>query len=314
MAGFSLTSARVAPLQAGAWLARAAVLVAAAWCLWMLVQLAWSLLTPVSPGPVTGSGSSNLVRKTADTAGAIDISSWHLFGNGHSNELQKQIMQDAQASTLKLSLHGTVAERGDTTGYALIADASGTEHSYRVGDSIQSGVTLRAVYANHILLDNHGRNERLDLPRETLHAARGLPSGQAMVGSSAAAGTEGATAPATPLYVTPNIASGRVDWQRMQSEMRDDPAAVVASLGIQPVFDGSQMRGVRLAGAANNPLIAAAGLRSNDVVTAVNGVRLDSLARGQQLFDQLRDARHVTLTILRNGQPETLSVDVPAQP
>jgi general secretion pathway protein C len=56
-----------------------------------------------------------------------------------------------------------------------------------------------------------------------------------------------------------------------------------------------------------------AGLRPDDVVTAVNGVPLDSLSRGQELMQRLQGARHIDLTVERGGQTQTLSVDLPQQ-
>ena len=44
-------------------------------------------------------------------------------------------------------------------------------------------------------------------------------------------------------------------------------------------------------------LINQLGLRAGDVVTSVNGAPVDSLARGQQIFESLRTAASVRVTI-----------------
>lgn len=292
-----------------AWLA---LLLAALWCLWMAVQLVWALFTPLAPAAVSATASAPATSTTVD---AGSISRWHLFGNGNANAIRRDIMQASQATTLKLTLHGTVAGENDKGGYALIADANGIEHSYRIGDRIQPGVTLKAVRADHVILDHNGSNERLDLPRESLDSAHPVRPLEQAGGTltnnparqrSRASGNPGAT----PIYVAPRIAHGRVDWQKMQSQFQRDPAQAIAQLDIQPVIDNGQMRGVRLGGGASNPLLAGSGLRADDVVTAVNGMALDSVARGQQLFSQLRDARQVQLTVLRGGHSQTITIDL----
>ena len=292
-----------------AWLALA---LAALWCVWMAVQLAWALFTPLAPASSAAPASAQAVAKSA----AIDsISRWHLFGNGNANALRRDILQASQATKLKLTLHGTVADRDGQGGYALIADANGIEHSYRVGDRIQSGVTLKAVRADHVILDHDGNNERLDLPRESLDSApavRPLANAGGTLTNNPVAqrGRAAGAGETTPIYVAPRIASGRVDWHKVQSQFQQDPARAIAQWNIQPVFDNGQIRGVRLAGAAADPLLAGSGLRAEDVVTAVNGTPLDSVARSQQLFSQLQNARQAQLTVLRDGRSQTVTIDL----
>ncbi len=288
-----------------AWLA---VLLAGLFCLWMVVQLVWSLFTPLAP-EVSNNVSSVAVAQPPHSTG--DISRWHLFGNGNANALKRDIMQASQATKLKLTLHGTVSDDDGEGGYALIADAHGIEHSYRVDERIQEGVSLKAVRADHVVLDHNGRNERLDLPRESLESVASVrPLGRSNGVLTNAPGASAESTPATPIYIAPRIASGRGNWQQLQSDFERDPAEAIANLHLEPVFTDGQLRGVRLGGGASNPLAVASGLNADDVVTAVNGIQLDSIARGQQLFQQLRNAKNVQLTIMRNGQSQTLDVDL----
>lgn len=293
-------------------LAWSAVLLAGLFCLWMAVQLVWSLFTPLAPemGSITASAPAAQNAKAP-----TDISRWHLFGNGNANALKRDIMQASQATKLKLTLHGTVSDGDGKGGYALIADEHGIEHSYRVGDRIQEGVSLKAVRADHVVLDHNGRNESLALPRESLDSVASVrPLGRRNGTLTNAPGAQGsraaASTPGTPIYVAPQIAGGRANWQQLQSDFERDPAEAIANLHLEPVFTDGKLRGVRLGGGASNPLAVASGLSADDVVTAVNGIQLDSIARGQQLFQQLRNAKNVQLTIMRNGQRQTLDVDL----
>lgn len=293
-----------------AWLA---LLLAALWCVWMAVQLVWALFTPLAP--TSSSPTSSPAPVASTTVDVSSISRWHLFGNGNANALRRDILQASQATKLKLTLHGTVAGENDQRGYALIADASGIEHSYRVGERIQEGVNLKAVRADHVILDHNGNNERLDLPRESLDSAAavrplGQTGGTLTNNPARERSRRGGKDRTTPIYVAPRIASGRVDWQKMRTQFQRDPAEAISRLNIQPVFDNGRMHGVRLGGGAGNPLLAGSGLRADDVVTAVNGTPLDSVARGQQLFKQLQNARQVKVTVLRGGHSQTLTINL----
>lgn len=281
-----------------AWLALA---IAALFCLMAAVQLLWSLLDAPEPGaPV----QSSRVSVAAETP--VDIAGWHLFGNGQSMRLRERVLAERRATELKLALRGTVARDDPETGLALIANAEGVERNYRVGDEVLDNVELLAVYPDHVLLDNAGSRESLALPRESLDAAR--KRAEAIGKGRAGAGPTG---DATPIYVAPRMVHGKMDWQQARQQIAARPAAMLAELDIQPVLEGGKMRGIRL-GSSGHPLAAAAGLAANDVVTAVNGVPLDSLARGRQLIEQLQGANHVDLTVLRNGQSQTISVDLEA--
>ncbi|HET8898184.1 MAG TPA: type II secretion system protein N [Rhodanobacteraceae bacterium] len=284
-----------------AWLA---VLLSALACLWLLVQLAWSLLTPVDVTRVAPS-TAPAGGATAVTA-VTQVSRWHLFGNGQQNQLAIDIASAGNRTSLKLVLHGTVAEHDGEDGYAIIADAKGSARSYHVGDAIEDGVTLAAVYADRVVLDNHGRHETLSLPRTTLTPAA-APAADSPTGGAPSAN------PPKPIFIAPNVATGSVGWQQARADLRDNPAKALQQFDIQPVLDGTRLRGVRLGGGAANPLAAAAGLGADDVVTAVNGIPLDSLSRGQELMGKLQGARHVRLTVERGGQTRTVEVDVPQQ-
>ncbi|HET6632046.1 MAG TPA: type II secretion system protein N [Rhodanobacteraceae bacterium] len=294
-------------MAAASWprlLPRVLVLLLALLGLWLAVRLAWVALTePAAPA------AAPVAAAAAPRATALDVAHWHLFGDGNREQLQKQVLQAQRETELQLTLHGTFAHADARSGYALIADAHGVASGYRVGDTLPGGVKLAAVYADHVVLDNHGRMENLRLPRESLKIAP--PAATAGAAPSAAGGIDGGTAakPTQAIFVAPRMVHGKVDWQQARAQLAQaGPQALLQRLQVQPVFDGTRMRGLRLG--RTDPLLTQAGLRAGDLVTAVNGTPLDSPARGQQLAQQLSGATSVQLTVLRDGQPRTVVVDL----
>jgi type II secretory pathway component PulC len=56
--------------------------------------------------------------------------------------------------------------RPDASSSAWIASASGPVRSYRIGDTVAPGATLKSVAVDHVLLDVAGHIERLGFPRK----------------------------------------------------------------------------------------------------------------------------------------------------
>ena len=103
--------------------------------------------------------------------------------------------------------------------------------------------------------------------------------------------------PATPQTVTPQPAAGPAV----------DPAAIAAAAGLRPRMRGLRVDGFTLTGTAEGAL-ANAGLRTGDVVVAVDGERLDNPARIAGLRDRLSGQSAVELRIERDGQEQTLTL------
>jgi len=92
--------------------------------------------------------------------------------------------------------------------------------------------------------------------------------------------------------------------------LRQNPDELVRRVQIVPVFDSGKLSGVRVSSATDAALINQLGLRPGDVVTAVNGSPVDSLARGQQIIESLRSASSLRVTVMRDGKPTDVTVSL----
>jgi general secretion pathway protein C len=57
-------------------------------------------------------------------------------------------------------------------------------------------------------------------------------------------------------------------------------------------------------------IMAKVGLRRGDVIIDVNNIKLDSPEKGLQVFQQLREARQITLAVERDGQPMSFAYEI----
>jgi general secretion pathway protein C len=74
------------------------------------------------------------------------------------------------------------------------------------------------------------------------------------------------------------------------------------------VLEGGRLTGVRVSTGMDTALMSQIGLRPGDIVTAVNGAPVDSLARGQQIIEGLRTAASARVTVLRDGKPTDITI------
>jgi len=89
------------------------------------------------------------------------------------------------------------------------------------------------------------------------------------------------------------------DLSRLQREAR-----------VVPSYKDRAYNGVKLVGVRPGSLYRALGIRSGDVLTAVNGQKIDSPTKGLDLFDQLKNASSVQVQIERRGRKKTLDYTI----
>lgn len=258
-------------------LAALAVL-AMAWSLWRYVP-AWVSSTPGTAGEA---GAAQRASRPGDTRSLAD---YHLFGETPGTPPRTA----APVTQLDLTLRGTLAATNGNDAIAIIADSDGTERRYRVGEELPGGATLASVSATAVTLHYQGRTESLPLRKPDDAGAAPRDRGRGGVA------------------VSPGRSPG--DLRRARRELLSDPVALARQVSVLPVQQNGEMIGVRLASSGNSALLSRLGLRSSDVITAVNGIQLNDLSRGDAIAEQLRSADHLKVNVIRNG--EKVQLDIP---
>ena len=272
----------------------------------LLARMFW-LLVPGDDG--LSNGPLRSVTVTSAEPG-VSISKWHLFGNGAQPQA---MLRNAPTTTLNLSLRGTLADADPHSGIAVIADAQGIERAWRVGEEISVGVTLDEVHADRVVLKHDGVQEVLALARdESAERVAPIPADQ-RGGKPARNASTGVTAGpgAIPIFAPPQLAHGALDWQKTMDNIGGNPADLATNVRIDPVINNGQIAGVRVSAANGDAaLISRLGLQPSDIVTAVNGIPVDSVARGQQILESLGNAGSVRVSVSRGGVPTEITVQL----
>ena len=269
--------------------------------LWLVVRLGWALLPrsddAVARVPLRVAGGSA-------QAAPDSIARWHLFG-----QVPGTAGGASAAAASSLVLRGTFAGSDPASGIAVIAAAGEPERAVRAGEDVVAGVRLAEVHADRVVLSRNGVEETLVLPRDRNFAPADVVRPTPGRASSRTAAPAGAgSAPATRSSGSAPPAS---DAQQALARLRRDPAELARRVQVVPVMDGTRMAGVRLAAGGDAALLGQLGLQPGDVVTAVNGLPVDSLARGQDIMAGLANARSVRVTVQRGGTPTDLTIALP---
>ncbi|OYW84231.1 MAG: secretion system protein C, partial [Sphingobium sp. 32-64-5] len=196
-------------------------------------------------------------------------------------------------TSLALTLFGVRINEGSGLGSAILASSDGVQNSYAVGDEIMPGVLLKAVAFDHVVIDRNGAEESifLDQSASVEPTSGGRPDEEDGDGSGRAA-SPGA-APEKPL-------PGRLTVD-----------ALKAGVGYGPRMSNGRITGIVLT--QKGPGFAAAGFRSGDIITQINGRPIGSADDLSGLQQALTPGARVSLMVERGAQVVPIAILVQEQ-
>lgn len=217
------------------------------------------------------------------------VSSWHLFGVPGAETV-------LEATTLSLTLRGTLASDKPDRGLAIIAEKGQKDIGYHVGATLPGGGVLEAIHPDHVVILNGGKRESLALTDPRANQAAGTPNfSQALpVNVPGQAGATGAAIPAADPAAA-SIAS---------------PTALATAIGpmsVLPVVENGKVVGARLV-TADVASIERAGLRRDDVIVSIDGSAIDDPQVNGKIEKGLRSGSGMTLVVRRDGRERTVRV------
>ena len=268
-----------------------AMVILAALIAWSLAGLVWSLFPSRPDSPIAGalntqtSSTGPISRSTTDVSPTINA---HLFGVA-TEEPEETVAVELDTSQIRdtdepLTLRGTLAADSETDAIAIIAEGR-EENVFRLKETIKRGVTLHAVQKTQVILNVNGSLEALRLPEESSPAAR---------------------APARTARQTRRAAN----MPSVSQVLPQNATSFTQIISPRPYYVGGQQRGYRVYPGKDRRQFTKLGLRPGDIVTEINGTPLTNPTQGAQIFNSLGDAQSVSVTLERNGKPQTLTLDV----
>jgi general secretion pathway protein C len=224
-----------------------------------------------------------------------------LFG-GNAVPLSKE------AVNVALVLKGALAT-GEGRGTAVLA---GTElvagklrdRTARVGDELAVGVKLAGIYPTWIEVETASGKERIDLDLKS----RGQQLARAGVGVTTA-GTAGGTVTAVTNSFALDVtrAGDNLAFSRRQLDNTLKDASMLNRLGqVGPAPAG----GARVAAAPSGSLLERLGLQTGDVITSINGTRVNTPGDLANLYQQFATTNRISAEVTRQGATIRLAYTV----
>jgi len=189
---------------------------------------------------------------------------------------------------------GTTPDRS-----SAILVSGGRTRVVAVGEAAFGG-RLVAVAKDSVTLEFAGERVELRLPA----AAAAPPPPVAAPVTSRPALPPGAP-PEDPQ--TPAREMSRVEVRRRLGE---EIPRILAETAVAPVMEEGRVVGVQITRMPEGTLLSDAGLRVGDVLTRINGTDIDGMATLIGLWPRLQSAAELRATVLRNGQPFSLTVSL----
>jgi len=187
-----------------------------------------------------------------------------------------EIGQDAPETTLNLKLSGL---RAGPEGSAILKTPDGKEGVFYLEDEIVTGVILKAVNKDFIVINVDGQVQRLTFEREAGMALK-KRSDEPRINNA------------------PRIQSGSGNV---------NPGDIFKMISLKRVVEGGKLKGYKVSPNRADIKLSQFGMDSGDIVTNIAGV---DLTQGrpdfQQIMKRMREQDGATITVLRKGTTKSI--------
>lgn len=221
-----------------------------------------------------------IVLPSANHSVAIATPSAELFGAAPI------AAQPLPPTTLPIYLLGVLPSASPEQGMAVIRSADNTEQTYQVGQSPVAGVTLKAVYADHVILERKGQREIL------FFSPSNGAVGQALFVPSSTNTQMSPSAKSSEQTLSATQAARTLD--ELSEAFLQSPQQMLQDAGLEQ--DGASYR------LTSDSRLTQFGLQPGDQVVSLNGIDLDSLLGDATLQTQLQQSDSIRAEIERGGQ------------
>ena len=262
-----------------------------------------SMSMSTTPAESIGRANADL-RSQADYAA---IGAWYLFGQLDVSRPVETPSVPLPVTPLNLRLVGVFfVEQGDRA-LALIAEGNGLERGYQIGAPLPGGALLERIQRDHVIVSRNGRQEVLNLPRLSEINRSSVP---ALESEPPPVVPEFEAAPTS--FQEPRMIDASALANRLRGEATIRPQVLEDIAFASPYVQNGQFVGFRLRPGRDAQLLRQLNLSNGDVITEINGSRLDNPVQGLTVLQAALGADQVDVRVLRDGAEIPLSFSLAA--
>lgn len=256
-------------------------------CVHVLSQFAWTLFTDDDPNVTTIKIPAKAGPDADNQPAFKKLMAANIFGVATQ---KKTVITKVPETKLNLFLKGVFAFTPMKNSAAIIASGkNGKEKTYGIGDKLSGGVTLKEIYSDYIIIDRSGRSEILRMPESkgVGELFRAIPDLSDVMQRNSAEVLD--------------IVRNRIIANPYS--LRDYALPVV-------VKENKKQIGYRLKPQKKGGILFDVGLEPNDIVTAVNEVRLNDPKNATKALRELFVANDVNITVRRGKVDLVIRVEL----
>lgn len=246
-----------------------------------LANFTWRI---VAPEPLVLMAPSQSGSKITQSTG-VGVAQYHLFGEAGKEPIRKVTEEvSAPETRLRLELLGvTKSVEHKELSTAIIAPKGSAGEFYRVGDTIQGGTRLAAVYENRVILDTNGKLETLKFE---IDSNSGVETRRVATPEPRPTGSN--------LRERFRSVNNPTQFMNMVTdEATTDPEGTISQLGLESVGSGEGYR------VQEGSMLQALELQAGDIIISVNGHALGDPSTDQALLQQVSSEGRARIEVQR---------------
>ncbi len=220
-----------------------------------------------------------------------DITSKNLYGKAQKQVAPNVVVEDAPKSSLNYKIRGIYYSEDASLASIILQKNSNTTQYYRLGDEIDNQIFIHQIRPDHVIISRLGKLEKLVLEKPELDMS------------------QTAAADRAALEQLPGNASSQV-LQSYRRRYSNNPMALARRFQAIPVQENGENVGYKLKALRGEQLLQKLNLQEDDVFVEINGIGLNKPFQALDALKSLTTADNVSLTVIRNGNRETLDFNL----
>ncbi len=264
-------------------------------CAWLLVEITW-IFFPQDEAMLSAVQQKTQphINKQNQQNNFNKLTSANVFGVSDRALAQKQT--NVPETRLNLTLKGVLAATPMKMATAIIAQGkNGKEEVYGIGDKMPGGVIIKEIYPQHVVLERGGLLETLKLQK--ISGVGNIKSSRNSYSSRAGSGRYSQGSPEAAL-------------KQIRSSILKNPTSFGDYALPVVVRENGRQVGYRLQPQAKGQLLSELGIERNDVITRINGIKLDRPQNGISALRKLSTAKNLNIVVKRNGVEIPLNISL----
>ncbi|HHD83272.1 MAG TPA: PDZ domain-containing protein [Campylobacteraceae bacterium] len=192
-----------------------------------------------------------------------------------------------------ITLKGTYLD--DVNSFIVIEDQLGTTFLYK-GDRYM-GYVLKEIYDNRAVFEKNGKHYDLVIEEKSGKSKKGAARSETASRYTGGTGGEESFAPVS------------VTHEEVQSYIKN-PNKIWRNIRIQEMRKNGQIEGFRVNYVKKGSFFDQAGLKSGDVIKAIDGSEIRTLSDVMRYYNNINNLDGLTLTVMRGGQEIDLEFNI----